>query len=370
MKNPLQQLWGALGGALGVGASAPEVEMPGEWLAPISEAQPSGPSLEYDPQYVMLGARLAPKAQVQYGQFIASAAEPDWKEIERDCRALLLRSKDIGLLLWYTRGRTRQGGAHGLLQGLGAMQRVCELFEHSVHPQIVIDGEREPLVRANALAALCDPEGLLEDVREVVIVATSAHRLSVRDVERALAVPRAAYAMDPAAVQRQLADLHQRGDVQLQALATCALCVQALQTWAQHTLGDDAPSLAPLLKLLKPLLPGQPISEPGPKVQAEALDASALGSGMALSEPLSTAGVLTAAPLALVVGGPGVASVQQSREEVRQALAQVRGWIEVNEPSSPVAVLLKQAERMWGKRFSEVAHLIPPDLLQAWDRDD
>jgi type VI secretion system protein ImpA len=47
----------------------------------------------------------------------------------------------------------------------------------------------------------------------------------------------------------------------------------------------------------------------------------------------------------------------------------VRVWIEHNEPSSPVSVLLKQAERMWGKRFSEVAGEIPPELLQAWDRD-
>jgi predicted component of type VI protein secretion system len=60
----------------------------------------------------------------------------------------------------------------------------------------------------------------------------------------------------------------------------------------------------------------------------------------------------------------------QSREQVRDALAQVREWIEHHEPSSPVAVLLKQAERMWGKRFSEVAHMIPPDLLRAWDQSD
>ena len=62
-------------------------------------------------------------------------------------------------------------------------------------------------------------------------------------------------------------------------------------------------------------------------------------------------------------------SVTDQREQVRQSLAQVRQWIELHEPSSPVAVLLKQAERMWGKRFSEVAHIIPAELLQAWDQD-
>jgi type VI secretion system protein ImpA len=71
-----------------------------------------------------------------------------------------------------------------------------------------------------------------------------------------------------------------------------------------------------------------------------------------------------------LAGQDQVAGAAQQREHIRQLLGQVRHWIELHEPSSPVAVLLKQADRMWGKRFSEIAHVIPPDLLQSWDRDD
>jgi hypothetical protein len=35
-----------------------------------------------------------------------------------------------------------------------------------------------------------------------------------------------------------------------------------------------------------------------------------------------------------------------------------------------VTILIKQADRMWGKRFSEIATMIPPDLMKAWDSDD
>ena len=348
------------------------VDIPPEWLEPLGSDQPGGPSLEYDPEYAVLAARLAPKSEVQYGQFKASAVEPDWKEIERDCRRLLLRSKDIGVLLWFTRSRTRQAGAQGLLQGLSALQQVCELFGASVHPQLQIEGEYDPLVRANALAGLCDPEGLLEDVREVVIVGTSAHRLSVRDVERALAVPRAAYALDPEAVQRQLTDLYQRRDSQLLALQACAACVQFLQDWANAQLGDDAPRLQPLIKLLQPLLGSANAVLPVPtsKVLAEEVETAAAVdlSAVAMTPPAEHA--CTPSPLLPLPQAPAVASPVQNREQVRQALAQVRSWIEEHEPSSPVAVLLKQAERMWGKRFSEVAHMIPPELLQAWDQAD
>jgi type VI secretion system protein ImpA len=245
-----------------------------------------------------------------------------------------------------------------LLQGLSALQQICEHFADTVHPQLVIDGEIDPIVRANTLAALCDPQGLLDDVREVVVASASAQRLSVRDVERALAVPRPPYAPEPEAVQRQLADLYQRRDAHLLALQACAACVQFLQNWSRQHLGDDAPVLTPLLKLLTPFLGSTAAVLPVPveHVQAEAVIPTERGRSQ---DPVALASTWT----------PHTLDASTQREQVRQSLAQVRQWIEHHEPSSPVAVLLKQAERMWGKRFAEVAHLIPAELLRAWDQD-
>ncbi|MEX8993147.1 cytoplasmic protein, partial [Salmonella enterica] len=38
-----------------------------------------------------------------------------------------------------------------------------------------------------------------------------------------------------------------------------------------------------------------------------------------------------------------------------------------SEPSSPTIPLLRQAERLVGKRFSEVINEIPVELLEKWD---
>ena len=377
MKNKLHNLLAAVSQVMAPSPS--RLDVAPEWLAPVATDQPSGPSLEYDAEFAVLAARLAPKAEVQYGQFKASAADPDWKEIERDCRRLMLRSKDIHVLVWFTRSRTRQAGAQGFLQGLSALQQVCEHFGETIHPQLCIEGELDPLVRANALAALCDPEGLLEDVREVVIVAASAHRLSVRDVERAMAVPRSAYAAEPEVVQRQLADLMHRNDAQLLALQACAQCVQYLQEWANVNLGDDAPSLQALIKLLKPLCAAGSASSDVSKMLAEAVDdapknmASPTHATLPNELPQMMSPAVLGSTSAWSVPAPMIAAVAsplENREQVRQALLEVRAWIEEHEPSSPVAVLLKQAERMWGKRFAEVAHMIPPELLQVWDQPD
>lgn len=368
MKNSISQLFKGVSSA--ITATPLEIDIPAEWLLPVSGRTPCGPSLNYDPEFAVLAARLQPKTEVQYGQFTATPPEPDWKEIERDCRRLMLRSKDLNLLLWFTRSRTRQAGATGLLQGLSAMQQVCELFGDAVHPQLQIEGECDPMVRASTLGALCDPEGLLGDVRELLIVPGTAQRLSVRDVERALTVPRPPYAPDPQSVRQQLADLHLRRDSALLTLHGCAACTQFLQGWAQQSMGDEAPDLQPLMSLFAPLLstanPGLPSVVP--LVHAEAVEVTAAPVEFSQSKAPSTVG--STVPTHWPATHTSAASALLSREQVRDALAQVRLWIEQHEPSSPVSVLIKQAERMWGKRFSEIAHMIPLELLKEWDQEN
>ncbi len=382
--NPIKQLFNALtgGGTTPSGAAA----VPSEWLAPVSAALPCGESLEYDTEYAVLQARLEPKAEVQYGSFQAKPEAPDWAEVERDARRLLLRSKDISILLWFTRARCRMAGAAGLLEGLGALHSVLQAFPEHVHPQIVLDGVADPAVRANALAALCDPDGLLGDVRDVVVSGSTAFRLTVRDVERALAFPRPPYAPEPEGVKRQLADLHAKGDATLHALLACGQGAQAIDQWCKQHLQDDAPNLAPLIKLLGALAAFADTPQRSPKMQADAVEQGApqplhavqgmreLEGGRYADQHLmlsdDSAGPRSGSLDALQAPLQHHPSVAEEREQIRALLRQVRLWIEHHEPSSPVSILIKQADRMWGKRFSEVAGMIPPDLMQAWDRDD
>ncbi|RFO96246.1 type VI secretion system protein TssA [Rhodoferax lacus] len=375
--NPLKHLFSALkGGAaperadLGAALVAPGL------LAPVSALLPCGESLEYDNAYAVLQSRLEPKAEVQYGNFSSKPEGPDWAEVERDARRLLLKSKDISMLVWFTRARCRLGGASGLLEGLATLQAVLQTYPEQVHPQLVLEGVPDPAVRANALAALCDPEGLLGDVREVVVSGSTAFRLSVRDVERALAVPRAPYAPDPDVVKRQLADLHAKGDAALAALLACGDSVQAIAQWSRASLLDEAPSFVPLLRLLATLASFSEVEMRGTKMQADAVETmdtvdrvGALESKRAQPVHLLPSASHATAP-ALTLSAQHNPAVLEEREQIRALLRQVRQWIEHHEPSSPVTILIKQADRMWGKRFSEIATMIPPDLMRAWDSDD
>ena len=148
--------------------------------------------------------------------------------------------------------------------------------------------------------------------------------------------------------------------------STCS-CLGDIAEWCARTMQTDAPDLSSLLKLLACMAHLDDAVVPAPKVQALQVDAAPVARLVDIHPDGAVPGPSgIGTPVAL----PGAGNVAQQREQIRQLLGQVREWIDQHEPSSPVSVLLKQADRMWGKRFSEVATMIPAELLQAWDRQE
>lgn len=314
---------------------------------PVEPAQPCGPSLDYDPAHVLVMARLSRRMDAQYGSFVDTPGAPDWLAIARDCEALLHRTRDISILVGWCRARVALAQAPGLNAALGAIRAVLERWPDDVHPQLLLDGVPEPTVRSNAVAALADPDGLLGEIGDLAVAANTGTRLTVRDVARALTKPRAADAVPPELVAHQLqaARADRQGDaaVQIRALGESAAHVRAIDAWCRAQLGDDAPSLARLLRLLAPF---ETVRDgPSPMEKAVRLP-------KALLEKTQ--------PAAAQNG-------HLARHDAAALMRAAREWFETHEPSSPVAVLLKQAERMVGQRFVQVVDAIPLDLLRQWD---
>ena len=316
-------------------------------LQPVDPAQPCGPSLDYDPAYVLVMAGLSPRVDAQYGSFVETPGTRDWSGIAQDCESLLYRTRDISILVGWCRARLALARAPGLKTALGSIRAVIELWPDDVHPQLHLDGVPEPTVRANAIAALADPEGLLGEIGDVVVMAGTATRLTVRDIERALTKSRAPDAALPEFVVQQLqaARADRQGDaaIQIRALGESAAHLRAIDAWSRAQLGDDAPSLTRLIRLLAPF---EAVRDgPAPMEKAVKLPKTFL-------EKTQPAPVQTG---------------QLARHDAAARIRAAREWFEMHEPSSPVAVLLKQAERMVGQRFVQVADAIPLELLRQWD---
>jgi len=329
-----------------------------ELLEPVARGRPCGDDLEYDPEFVVLLAKAAPKSDAQYGDFVSAPEAVNWADLERDCRRLLLRTRDIRIMVLLLRCRTRLAQAAGLRDGLSALARLLLKWPDAIHPQLMIDGEADPAMRANALAALTDPEGLMLDVRDLAITDNAALRLQMRDVERSLGVPRPADALAPESVRRQLQELRQQHSPTLGALDQAAGFAQAIDDWAKARLADDLADLNPLRKLLGMIadttVPATPSIAPS-----------------VAHNPLPETGESKAAddPCAPEVAAHPTAEVPESRDSALAQILTARQWFEINEPSSPVALLLRQAERLTGKRFDEVFQAIPADLVERWSRE-
>jgi len=349
------------------------VQIP-EWLSPLPETDPCGPNLEYDAEYAVLISRMTPKEDTQYGNFIGTTEAPNWAEVERDCRRLLLRTRDITLAILFLRCRTRLAQADGLREGLTLLLALLEQYPEQLHPQLTVDGEFDPAVRANALAALTDPEGLLADIREVWIIKNNAMRLQVRDVERAHAVPRLTDALPLQAVRQQLDDLRHQQDCHLTALMEAVDLVEKLRKLVVDDLGDAAPDLNRLTILMRFFnARDAKVSTLALNESRQTLNESAVKGGDSLPAISVKSTMINSTmndPVALSAQSDLQASNPQAeRQAALLLIQQSRVWFELHEPSSPVAILLRQAEKMVGKRFPEVANSIPMELLQSWAQE-
>lgn len=338
-----------------------------ELYEPISKEKPCGGDLEYDPEFVVLLAKAAAKPDAQYGEFVATPEAVNWSDLERDCRRLLLRTRDIRVLVLLLRCRVQLDHANGLREGLAVLAQLLAKWPDAIHPQLVVDGEADPALRANALATLADPQGLMQDIRELAIISNGALRLQVRDVERSLGVPRPADAPAPESVRQQLQDLRQQQCPALAALDQAATFAASIDAWGRHHLPDDHPDLGPLLKLLGFVAEMTPAAvalttdepsrtQPSSPQPTNVMDPNS--SHMSIDVPREA--------------HPDCASPDThiDRDAVRAAIHSARLWFEHHEPSSPVPLLLKQAERLTGKRFDEVFQAIPVDLVERWAQDD
>lgn len=169
-------------------------------LEPISAELPCRVNLEYDQDFILLYASVEPKTEAQYGNFTSEPESVNWGEVAKSAEMLLGRTKDIRLIVLWLRAQVNVDGAQGLAAGLSLLHFHMQNYSDELFPRVDFDGERDELYRTNALLGLNDVETVLSEVRQIFLSRNNAFRLQVRDVERALASPRATDAMPIATV--------------------------------------------------------------------------------------------------------------------------------------------------------------------------
>lgn len=318
---------------------------------PVSEQLPSGENLEYDPQYLQMEGLFQTKGESALEGQEDAKSGPDWKGIEKLADELLGRTRDLRVQVYATIASIHTSGILAFRDNLKLLRIFIEDFWDTVHPQLDPADDNDPTLRLNTLQMLNEYSLISMALDRVKLVELKGlGRFGVREVELAqgretplegeampdLNVIRQAFAStDPASLQ----ELHAAVDESLDLLTSID------SAWRERSGEAVGLGFENARKSLQ-------------KVAAILADFSPSGATGADQTGVAAAvAAVSAAPRSGVIG---------SRSDVIRALDRVCEYYSAHEPSSPVPMLLRRAQRLVEKSFMEILEdMVPDGVSQA-----
>lgn len=330
------------------------------FLEPVSEEEPSGPNLEYDPAYTALAGATQGKPEQELGDTKVAAEPPKWDDVRKKALDLFRRTKDLRVATWLLNALVHTDGLVGFRDGLRLLRELLTQYWGSLHPQLDPDDNNDPTMRINILLLLVDPQSMLLSVRDAPLVHSKGFgRFSLKDLLIASGVEAAAEGSDgpppematinAAFTDASIEALQATSD----AVADCVNHVNAIEAFVTEKVGvKNAPSFKGLAGLLKEI----------EKVLNEQLGRHGVKETAPTQENQAKAESASTAPLA----APSAPGQITSREDVFRLLDQIIVYYAKHEPSSPVPLLLKRAKQLIYKDFMEIINdLVPTGVAQA-----
>jgi type VI secretion system protein ImpA len=324
-------------------------------LTEASTEPPCGPDLRYDPAYYELETMLQARQEED------EAGEPNWREMRDRCVELLGRTKDLRVALYLVLALLKIEGMPGMRDGLALLRGLLERFWDQIHPQLDPDDNNDPLERLNIIVSLSPPpEGGFQDPmmfrqRLWEVPLSNSRRLgqfSLRDM--LIAEGKLSPAADSEAPKPEVIDAAFE-DTSIEELKELA---QASQESIDHVLGieaalgshvdsDTVPDLSGCREVLSDMLgrvqsylAKRGITPSGAEGEASTGEEKESGKEKALSGEI------------------------RSPKDVLSALEKVCQYYERHEPSSPVPLLVRRAQRLVSKSFVEIIRDLSPEATK------
>ncbi len=338
-------------------------------IQPLAGEAPCGENLDYDPAFLMLQARLQPKLDVEYGNFTEAAEPVNWAETERECQALLQKSKDVRLVIILMRCRLRKVGLKALTEGLEALHALLITWPDDLHPQLMDEGEFAPMLRANAFAELEDARGLLADLRNQPLPKASGLQITVKEFERAHAVPREEGALAEATVNALIHDWHLNARDEISPLIQARHFLQEIKTALAAPEGAEVPELSVLDDILR-LFASEfgTTASTTPTHQEEEVQDQAPVAQVRDEPPITEGAPAVHAPVTTPISSAPRRGIE-NRAEALHRLQEIRSWFAMSEPGSPLIPVLKYAEASIGKNFTDLIQMYPPEIIAILNQD-
>jgi type VI secretion system protein ImpA len=313
-------------------------------LKPIDNSSACGAEIEYDAEYIELQVAAAEREEQQFGSTIIPAQQPNWSDVAHRAGELLNRTRDLRVLAYLARARSELEGLPGYGEVLEVALQWLERYWDELHPRIQIDGEDDPMLRINAVAALMDTEGIGRTLRNAPVLQGSFGSFSLRDLESHLDTEPGT----PGSSGDERLQLLLSGSdgAELRAVRTIDTTLLALKQLIERRLDSswmpDHSTFARPFRLVVRALSEAQAEPPAPMVPAE-----------------------SAPPAAAVPLQTGMA-VPQRREQAVQMMDNVCRYLERYEPGHPAALLIRRAQRLMPMTFMEIIQDMVPESGQPF----
>jgi type VI secretion system protein ImpA len=320
---------------------------------PIRPDAPCGDDLEYDPAFTELERISRGGGNERAVGHDVPTEGPDWRAIRAKAAALLERTKDLRVAVVWTKALLHIDGMRGFAAGMSGLRALLEGYWDTLHPQLSAEDGNNPLMRLNVLKELCDRDSVVNVVRAAPLVSLPAlGSFSLRDIAIASGelTPTSAGEGAPPDMARIDAAFANCELTQLQAVADAvqqaAQDARAIEAYVTDKAGPHNPlSLEDLRTLLargERALASQ-LQKRGVGVEG------ANGHGGAMNGEAHPGGGRS-----IAVGSIG------SRADVVRVLGQICEYYAQNEPSSPIPILLRRAQRLVSMSFLDIVRELAP----------
>ncbi len=347
------------------------------YLEKISSESPCGDYLEYDADYQEMERLSKGSPEIQYGESITAAEEGDWQAVRKKALSLLERTRDIYVAVYLAMAEVRLANLSGVSQSFSLIAGLLDQFWDDVHP-IKDPEDSYPILRMNVLATLNDLERFIKPIRNIPLTASTIFPLSLRAYEITIGKiePVSADDSETKLTEDQLAASFKDSSEEslkknLQWIEEILESIESIARVTTEKAGNAAaPNLSALTGQLKAM---KKVFDKYADIQTDTSQHQSDPSGIynendhktkTQNSPVNQAGSEVNNQAALHENGDanmaGITGIS-NREQVSEALDLICAYFEMNEPSSPIPLLLKRAQRLLDKDFLEILQDLAPD---------
>lgn len=330
-------------------------------LSEISPETPCGEDLSYDNSFLAIESMLRSQSAGGIVPGVEEGiTEPNWREIGDKSLDLMRRSKDLRVAIYLALAELKLEGIAGLRDGLALVHGLLGRFWEHLYPKLDPEDNFDPLERINILQSLSpatvseqDPIKFKQRLAEVPLCnSAQMGKFSLRDIQIAkgeipLPAEGMAAAPDLSVIDAAFQDTATDGLLAIsqateQAIEYLAKITAVFSENASQGQTPDLGNLQSVLGSIRKCVLGY-LAKRG---YGQAVEQAPPATG---SEPntdrMSISGEIS------------------SPQEALLAIEKVCQYFDRHEPSSPVPLILRRAQRLVSKNFLEVIQDVCPDAL-------